>query len=123
MKKLLFAVALCACFASAFADNPPKMRSVCSNVTATGTTTPVALESPLTFQAAMTVSSGSGTATVAVECTVNGSGYVALWTTSITDTTTTIQTVDSSQCVLYRCNASALTGTGAKLSVVAGSKP
>ena len=69
----------------------------------------------------MTVSSGSGTATVAIEAT-NNTGWIAqnLATLSLTDLADQSATTNNPCYLYYRANLTALTGTGAAVSTTVG---
>lgn len=95
-------------------------------ITTTGTRTPVGgtgHEAPRTFVGTMTVTSGSGSATILIE---GNMGSLAKWTTvatlSITDTTDAAVTDYASNFAQYRCNVTAISGTGAAAMVTMGSK-
>lgn len=93
-------------------------------VTTTATSAPFILPvGAHTFSCYMTVSSGSGSATVIVEASQN-SGVSASWSTIVTltptDTAADAATDDFSRFVSYRARVTGLSGTGAALTCIGG---
>jgi hypothetical protein len=94
---------------------------LCTNVTATGAqagvpVTPSSGQQPRTFQSSMTVSSGSGSATVLVQGSLDGTWWDTLGTMNITDTASDSVTIAAAAYNTYRANVTALTGTGAAVT-------
>jgi hypothetical protein len=115
--RLLAAATLAACCAMASAQ------TMLSGATATGAGAASTMnKNAKTFQAAGTTASGTGSATVAIECTVNGSNWDVLGTITLTLSTTTSSNsfTSNDRCNQHRANVTAISGTGASVSVSAG---
>ena len=72
---------------------------------------------PKLFQAGMSVTSGSGSASVSIEGSIDGKYWSSLAALSVTDTAADSVYVDKTGYLVYRANVTALTGTGATVSV------
>ena len=68
----------------------------------------------------MTVTSGSGTAAVTIEASLDGNWFDTVGTLAITNTVSDSVTFSNSRYVYYRCNVTGLTGTGASAAVKYG---
>jgi hypothetical protein len=92
--------------------------SLCSLATTTGVKTAVQLSpGAKTFQASMTVSSGSGTGAVTVEGSNDNTWFDSIGTLSVTQAASDSITPYAPAYLWYRCNVTGETGTGAKVSV------
>jgi len=106
---------------------PVNVQTLLSAVTSTGAGQWVQLPAgPKSFHGHMTVSSGSGTATVTIEATNStASGWTAqlLATRTLSDTVDDSATADFPAYLFYRANVTALAGTGAAVTAIAGYAP
>jgi hypothetical protein len=94
-----------------------------SAATATGAgPTAQGLAYPKTYQASGTTSSGSGSATVAVQCSNDGTNWDTLGTITLTLSTTTSSNSFASddRCFRLRGNVTAISGTGAAVTLTMG---
>lgn len=104
---------------------PVNITTLLNGVTATGAGQWMQLPGGAkTFHGHMTVTSGAGTATVAIEGT-NNTGWIAqnLATLSLTDTADQSFTSNYASYLYYRANLTALTGTGAAVTANVGAAP
>jgi hypothetical protein len=95
-----------------------------SAATVTGATTMVTLSGggTKTFQASGTTTAGAGSVTVGVQCSLDGVNWDTLGTITLTLSTTTASNSFSSndRCVNHRANVTAISGTGASVTVRVG---
>lgn len=94
-----------------------------SAVTVTGAGTGQALnKNSKTFQAVGTTTAGSGSVTVAVQCSLDGTNYDTIGTITLTLSTSASSNsfTSADRCNLHRGNVTAISGTGASVSVYAG---
>jgi hypothetical protein len=92
--------------------------TLCSAVITTGTSTGITLApGPKTIQGTMTVSSGAGSATVAIEGSLDGTFYDSLGILTISDTVSDSVTLLAPSYQFYRCNVTAESGTGKSVTV------
>lgn len=95
-----------------------------SAVTGTGAGSSVlpAYQGTKTFQAAGTTSAGSGSVTVAVQCSLDGTNWDTLGSITLTLATTTSSNsfASNDRCRLVRGNVTAISGTGASVSLYLG---
>lgn len=120
LRSILAALLLAAAFVGAQAQ---QTAVILSGATATGAGTAVVLPARTkTYQAAGTTTAGSGSATVQVQCTLDGSNWDVLGTITLTLSTTSSSNSFASddRCAQHRVNVSAISGTGAAVTVKAG---
>lgn len=107
----------------AFNNSVATEKKIASAATGTGVQAWFVLGAPShTFTCAMTVSSGSGTATVKVEAAPGPltTAVITLQSLSVTDTAAASYTDASSKFGYYRVEVTAITGTGAAVTCYAG---
>jgi hypothetical protein len=128
MKRLALLVGLLLLVAAApllaFNNSQTQEKKIASAVTGTGVQAWYVLGSPAhTFTCAMTVSSGSGSATVKVEAAPGPltTAVITLQSLSVTDTAPASYTDASSKFGFYRVEVTAISGTGAAVTCYAGS--
>jgi hypothetical protein len=98
-------------------------QTLMSGATATGAGTAQALnKNSKTFQAVGTTSSGSGSVTVAVQCSLDGTNYDTIGTITLTLSTTPASNsfTSADRCNWHRGNVTAISGTGASVSLFLG---
>lgn len=120
MKRLLYIVLLVA-FASF--GGPLWAQTMMSGVTVTGASAAMAMnKNAKQFQAAGTTSAGAGSATIAIQCTVDGTSWDTIGTITLTLSTTSSSNsfTSNDRCNQHRANVTAISGTGAAVSVSAG---
>lgn len=99
------------------------MRVLLNNATATGPGDIIQLRNAeITFQATGSTTTGSGAATIAIEVSNDGRGWLVIGTITLTLSTTVATdgfAVDA-QWNFVRANATAISGTGAAVTVTTG---
>lgn len=75
-----------------------------------------------TYQASGTTSSGAGSATIAVQCSNNGTNWDTVGTITLTLSTTTSSDsfASADRCAYVRGNVTAISGTGASVNLHMG---
>ncbi len=122
MKTILFALLLAVLLPdTAQGGAPLSTYTLCSAVTTVSTAKGIAIPlGPKTFQAKMTVSSGSGTGAISIQGSFDDSFYDTLGTLSITDLASDSIATLQPNYQYFRCNVTGITGTGAAITVTVG---
>lgn len=98
-------------------------QTLLSGATGTGAGTAQALnKNSKQFQAVGTTTAGAGSVTVAVQCSLDGTNYDTIGTITLTLSTTPSSNsfTSNDRCNQHRANVTAISGTGASVSVYAG---
>lgn len=120
-RTLLRLAALTLCAAAGLASAQSSMLSAATGTGAGSAVTPT-YQGVKTFQAVGSTSAGAGSVSVAVQCSVDGTNWVTLGTITLTLSSTASSDAFTSndRCRQVRGNVTAISGTGAAVSLFMG---
>ena len=101
-----------------FAGNACANVTVCGGITTPGVRAAVALPvGAKTLQAKLTTTAGNGTAAITIEGSLDGTWFDSLGTLAVTNIASDSITMNYPAYKVYRCNVTAISGTGAAVTV------
>lgn len=106
--------------------NAASVYNVCTGITTTTTSTGVGNDTPATYFATVT-GTGSVSATICIQGSMDGTNYdpacILTLTPSATSPAMASAVSVASRYAYYRCNVTAISGTGATVKVTVGVQP